>query len=139
MNDDNDREEAWKWASVGTTVGLCMGFVTGISFMFAWQRWFKLFREYLAKKKSKDVASSSPSGAHGSDDPRHRRSTKYTSLNNVLRIGEYRDHLHSNLSTNRDYREHLNSTAVNESFELTGIKRAESFHSLSCLVDEDNK
>ena len=118
-NDDDSREKAWQWAGIGASVGMCMGFVTGISFMFAWQRWIKLFRGHITK----DAALSR--GAHGSGDPRNKKksSANYTSITNEPLI-------------NSEHRAALNSTAVNESFELTGINRTSSFHSLSCYTND---
>jgi len=118
-NEDDSREKAWQWAGIGASVGMCMGFVTGISFMFAWQRWIKLFRGHITK----DATSSR--GAHGSGDLKHKKkeSANYTSITNEPLI-------------NSECRAQLNSTAVNESFELTGINRTSSFHSLSCYTND---
>ena len=101
-----------------------MGFATGISFMFAWQRWIKLCRENLSKSGPSDVLSSK--GAWGSGDAGHgnkQSSAKYTTMKNELPLSS-------------EYKEHLNSSAVNESFELAGINRTESFHSLSCYKED---
>ena len=121
-DDDDEKEEAWKWAGIGTTIGMCMGFGTGISFMFVWQRTMKLCRENLVKSKPDDVVSSK-GAAHGSGD--HKRAANYTAIKNELPMSS-------------EYREQLNSSVVNESFELTGINRTGSFHSLSCLVTKDD-
>ena len=123
-DDDDEKEKAWKWAGIGTTVGLCMGFGTGISFIFVWQRMIKLCRENLAKGRPND-ALSSKGAAHGSSDSKRSAATNYTAIKNELPVSS-------------EYRQYLNSSAVNESFELTGINRTESFHSLSCLVTKDD-
>ena len=123
-DDDDEREEAWKWAGIGTIIGMCMGFGTGISFMFVWQRTMKQCRENLAKRRPDDVVSSK-GAARGSGDNKRSAATNYTAIKNELPVSS-------------EYREHLNSSVVNESFELTGINRTESFHSLSCLVTKDD-
>ena len=125
-DDDDEREKAWQWAGIGATIGLCMGFATGISFMFAWTRWLKLCRGNLVKSSRDDALSSK--GAHGSGDTGHGKrsaAANYTAIKNELPMSS-------------EYREYLNSSAVNESFELSGINRTESFHSLSCYDNKDD-
>lgn len=119
-SNDDEEGDPWKWAIVGSVIGLCMGIAIGVSFMFLLQRVLRSWHERRAKSDANDASSSRGSGSPGNNN--HPPSTNYTTITNEISTSEYT--------------ESLNSSAVNESFELTGIKRTDSFTSLSPLVKQ---
>ena len=104
-----------------------MGFITGVSFVYTWQRLLRLCHESRRTKINRKKAKPAK-GAQGSGNSRetasHRPASKYANFHNEI--------------PNREY---LNSTAVNESFDIEALRRTdhESFHSLSCLVNKDDQ
>ena len=108
-------------------IGMGMGFITSMLFVYTWQRLLKLCYECRRMKISCKTAEPAKA-AQGSDNGReiasHRPTSKYANFHNEI--------------PNREY---LNSTAVNESFDIEALRRTdhESFHSLSCLVNKDDQ
>ena len=104
-----------------------MGFITGVSFVYTWQRLLRLCHESrrtkINHKKAKPAKGAQGSG-NGRETASHRPTSKYANFHNEI--------------PNREY---LNSIAVNESFDLDALRRTdhESFHSLSCLVNKDDQ
>ena len=110
-----------------------MGFITGVSFIYAWQRWVKLCRQNrwtkmshkpVTASKPKAAAAYAPSNVMGAYETHPAPTNKYSTLHNEVSNGEY-----------------LTSTAVNESFDLEALRRTdhESFHSLSCIPNKDGR
>ena len=97
-------EEALKWTGIGMLIGMGIGFITGILFVYTWQRLLRLCHESRRIKISCKTAKPAK-GAQGSGNGRetvsHRPTSKYANFHNEI--------------PNREY---LNSTAVNESFDI---------------------
>ena len=62
-------EEAWKWTGIGMLIGMGIGFITGILFVYTWQQLLKLCHESRRTKINHKTAKPAKA-AQGSDNGR---------------------------------------------------------------------
>ena len=97
-------EEALKWTGIGMLIGMGIGFITGVLFVYSWQWLLKLCYESRSTKinrKTAKPAKAAQGSGNGRETASHRPTSKYANFHNEI--------------PNREY---LNSTAVNESFDI---------------------